>query len=295
MTAQDATQTVRRVTALGLAANLALSGLKFAAGLMGNSQAVVADAVHSLSDTISDVAVIVGSLYWHKPADHDHHYGHRRIETFVTLFVGAMLLAAAAGIVRQAVISFQGTPPGPPGPVAIAATFVSIVAKELLYRWTKRVGQQAGSQAMVANAWHHRTDAFSSIPALAAVTGSYFFPACWFLDGAGAIVVSFFILYAAYGILRPVIHELLDASAPPEVLSRIQKVSEETDGVLQVHKLRSRLCGTELHLDMHVVVNGDIPVSKGHDIAEEVKERLMNEDLNVSDVVVHIDPAERMK
>ncbi len=295
MKPQDTAQTVRRVTILGLVANLALSGLKFAAGFLGNSQAVVADAVHSLSDTISDLAVIVGSLYWHKPADHDHHYGHRRIETFVTLFVGAMLLAAAGGIVRQAVLSFQEQPTGPPGLIAIAATITSIVVKEFLYRWTERVGRQTGSQAMIANAWHHRTDALSSIPALAAVAGSYLFPACWFLDGAGAIVVSLFILYAAYGILRPVVHELLDASASPEVLSRVQKVSEETDGVLQVHKLRSRLCGTALHLDMHVVVNGDIPVSKGHDIAEDVKERLLREDLNVADVVVHIDPDERMK
>ena len=283
------------MTLIGLAANVALSALKFAAGILGHSQAVVADAVHSLSDTVSDLAVFFGSFYWDRPADHDHHYGHRRIETFVTLFVGGMLLLAGLDIIRRAVLSLQAGPAATPGLLAVAATLISIVTKELLYRWTRRVGERVGSQAMVANAWHHRTDALSSIPALAAVAGSYLFPACWFLDGVGAVVVSLFILYAAYGILRPVIHELSDASAPPDVLARIQKVSEDTEGVLQIHKLRSRLCGTELHLDMHVVVDGGISVRKGHEIAEDVKERLLHEDLNVSDVVVHIDPAERMK
>ena len=291
----DTGRTVRLVTFAGLLVNLALSGVKFAAGVLGHSQAVVADAVHSLSDTVSDLAVIVGSLYWSKPADRCHHYGHRRIETIITLFVGFMLIAAGLGIIRQAVISMQMGPARPPGVAALAAALLSILSKEALYRWTKGVGERLKSPAMVANAWHHRTDAMSSVPALVSVGGGILFPGCWYLDAAGAIVVSLFILYAAYEIMRPGVMELLDGSASPEVLQQIRRISEDTDGVLQIHNLRSRFSGAMLHLDLHVVVDGDITVRQGHDIAEDVKSRIIGGDLNVVDVVVHVEPSDHMK
>lgn len=286
---------VRFVTLAGLAVNLGLSAVKFAAGILAHSQAVVADAVHSLSDTVSDAAVIIGSYYWTRPADPCHHYGHRRIETVTTLFVGLMLIAAGFGIIRQAVLSLSAGPGARPGMAAIAAALISIISKEWLYRWTRRCGERLRSPAMVANAWHHRTDALSSIPALAAVSVSFFLPNLWYLDGVGAIAVSLFILYAGYRIMHPGVMELLDGGAAPEILEKIRQIGEETDGVLQIHNLRTRFSGALLHIDLHVVVDGGITVRQGHDIAEAVKERIMGGGLDVVDVVVHVEPAEQMK
>ena len=287
---------IRFVTIVGLVANLLLSGMKFAAGIVGMSQAIVADAVHSLSDCISDLAVIIGSYYWCKPADDGHPYGHRRIETMVTLFVGAMLLMAGVGIIRQAVISLQlhGGAAIKPGGIALAAAFISIFVKEGLFRWTRRVGKKLNSPALVANAWHHRSDAFSSIPALFAVAGSMLMPGWYFLDSLGAIIVSLFVMHAAYQILQPGLIELVDGSAPDEVCQRITKLAESIKGVQQVHGLRTRFSGARLYVDMHVVVDGTISVKEGHDISDDVKGEILNADFGVVDVIVHIEPTDEL-
>ncbi len=183
------------MTLIGLVINVALSALKFAAGIAGNSQAVVADAVHSLSDTITDIAVLVGVKFWSKPPDECHPYGHRRIEFLVTIFIGLLLASVALGLSYNALATLHEVQTRPPGAIAFLAAVLSIFTKELLYRWTIIKGMEIKSTALIANAWHHRSDGLSSIPAAVAVAGAALVPRLSFLDHLGAIVVSMFILY----------------------------------------------------------------------------------------------------
>ncbi len=286
----DSSKDVRFVTIVGLLFNLALSGLKFYAGYFGKSQALIADAVHSLSDTVSDVAIIVGSYYWSKPADNQHPYGHRRIETIITIFVGIILLLAGIGIIGEALESFKSGTRQIPKPVAAVAALLSIFTKEILYRWTLLYGKKVKSQALIANAWHHRTDAFSSIPALIATVGIIISPSWVFLDQIGAIIISFFIFYAAYEIIYSGIKELIDSGASVETCNTILALAGKVSGVKQVHGLRTRFAGSVLYVDLHVLVEGSISVKRGHDIAEDVKGVLLSGGLDIIDTVVHVEP-----
>lgn len=283
---------VRRVTWIGLAVNLLLAGVKYAAGVLGTSQALVADAVHSLSDSVTDVAVLAGSCLWAKSPDAGHPYGHRRIETLVTLFIGLVLLAAGAGIALRALHAIDARPDTHPGWPALAAAAAGIAVKEALYRYTARAGKRVTSTALAANAWHHRLDAVSSLPALAAVGGAMLFPALDFLDAIGAFLVALLILHAAATILLPGVRELLEAGAPPEVRALIRAIAHTHPAVQQVHRIRTRYSGGRLHLDLHLVVNGSLTVRQGHAIAEEVRECIMREGPDVMDVVIHIEPTE---
>lgn len=295
MLQEEKTYIIRRITWIGLIVNILLSAFKFVAGIYGRSQALVADAVHSFSDCTTDIAILVGSNYWSRPPDDDHPYGHQRIETVVTIFIGLLLAAVAVGIGWDAVSSLHHKHPDPPRMIALFAAIISIISKEILYRWTAAVGKKVNSMAVVANAWHHRSDAFSSVPALLAVGGSILFPNWTFLDLIGAIVVSIFILQAAIKITFPGVKELIDVSAPEEVQEKIISIAESTENVLEAHRLRSRYLGSNLQIDVHVVVNSQITVQAGHDIAETVTERILNHCTEVVDVVVHIEPEEGAK
>ena len=283
---------VRKVTWIGLLVNLFLSGLKFAAGFYGRSQALVADAIHSLTNTTTDIAVIAGSHYWDRPPDEDHPYGHRRLETLVGVFIGIMLAAAGAGIGWKAISTLHEKHVSHPGWIAVLAAFVSIVTKEILYRWTASAGNRVKSPALAANAWHHRTDAISSVPVLVAVGGAKVFPSWAFLDHVGAAVVSIFILHAAWKIVWPGISELIDVGAPKEIQKHIYKVALKNNRVKEVHKIRTRYISTSIQVDMHIVVDGEISVRQGHDIADDVRDSIIDEIAEVVDVVVHVDPPE---
>ena len=283
---------VRKVTWIGLLVNLFLSGLKFVAGFYGKSQALVADAIHSLTDTTTDIAVIAGSHYWDRPPDDDHPYGHRRLETLVSVFIGIMLGAAGAGIGWQALATLHEKHGEPPSWVALLAAILSIVVKEIFYRWTAAAGKRVKSSALAANAWHHRTDAISSLPVLVAVFGAMVFPTWSFLDRVGAAVVSIFILHAAWKIVWPGISELIDVGAPKEIQKRIYTVASTNEGVKEVHKIRTRFISTSIQVDLHIVVDGEISVREGHDIADDVRDRIIDEIAEVVDVVVHVDPPE---
>jgi cation diffusion facilitator family transporter len=281
---------VRRVTAIGLILNLILSVLKMTAGTKGGSQALVADGVHSLTDSITDLAVILGSYFWSRPPDDTHPHGHQRLETLVTLFIGAMVLMAGIGIGWQALTALHEGVGSRPGWLALAAAAVSLITKEVLYRWTAVVGRRVGSSAVLANAWHHRMDALSSIPAFLAVAGAMVFPAWPFIDQVGAIVVAIFILQAALGIFRPAVNEILEGGASAATRDRIAAVARDCDGVMDLHHLRTRYLGAGLRADFHLVVDGDISVREGHAIATGVKARLMKAVPDLSDVVVHVEP-----
>jgi cation diffusion facilitator family transporter len=283
---------VRRVTWIGLLINITLACIKFAAGYFGRSQALIADAIHSITDTTTDFAVIAGSHFWSRPPDECHPYGHRRLETLITVFIGLMLAAAGIGIGWDAVSSLHEKDSTPPGWIALVAAAVSILTKEILYRWTAVAGKKIKSPAMVANAWHHRSDAISSVPVLIAVGGALIFPSWSFLDLVGAIVVSIFIMHAAMKIIWPGISELIDAGAPEDIQKRITDIACNNRGVMEVHKVRSRYISTSILVDMHIVVKGSISVRDGHAIADEVEKEIIDNIPNVLGVVVHVDPSD---
>jgi len=283
---------VRKVTWIGLLINLTLACLKFAAGYFGRSQALIADAIHSLTDTTTDVAVIAGSHFWSRPPDESHPYGHRRLETLVTVFIGLMLAAAGIGIGWDAVSALREKSSTPPGWVALVAAMVSILTKEILYRWTAVAGKKIKSPALAANAWHHRTDAISSIPVLMAVGGALIFPSWSFLDLVGAVVVSIFVLHAAMKIIWPGISELIDAGAPQDIQKKISDIACNIQGVEEVHKVRTRYISTSILIDMHIVVDGSVSVRVGHAIADEVENKIIDSIPNALEVIVHVDPSD---
>ena len=281
---------IQRVTLFGLAVNLLLSGIKFIFGLFGNSQALVADAVHSLSDSTTDLAVLIGAPYWAAPADADHPYGHNRIETMITLLIGAVLFAVGLGLIYNALATLQESHTLPPAWSVFATACFSIISKELLYRWTVKVGRSARSSALIANAWHHRSDGLSSLPVAIAVVGMRVRPDWIFLDHVATLFVSLFILQASWKILWPALKQLTDTGASQEEQEKFASLAQGIDGVRAVHALRTRRIGSSLQIDMHVLVDPELSVQEGHNIACSVEDRLLSEGRDIIDILVHVEP-----
>ncbi|MFP4499365.1 MAG: cation diffusion facilitator family transporter [Candidatus Hydrogenedentota bacterium] len=280
---------VRRVTVAGLFMNLLLAGTKCGMGILGHSQALVADAVHSLTDCLTDLVVILGAPLWSAPADENHPYGHGRIETLVTVIIGISLGAAGLSIAYNALVSLSNPADTQPGWLAFAGACLSIAVKETLYQWTVRTGQRVRSSALAANAWHHRTDALSSVPVALAVLGTQIQPAWIFLDQIGAILVALMILQATWHIVRPALDTLIDRGATAKKREYLRNIAAETAGVEAIHAFRTRDLGNGLSVDLHVLVPPQLTVGEGHDIAGAVKARLLTDD-DVVDVLVHIEP-----
>jgi cation diffusion facilitator family transporter len=287
---QKSISRVRQVGWVGLLCNLLLAAAKAAAGIFGHSQAVLADALHSLTDSVTDVAVILGVRYWSAPADEDHPHGHGRIETLVTVVIGIAIGAVAVGMGIQAIRGLRHEPEGNPAAIALGAAVLSIAVKEVLYRWTAKVGREVGSPALEANAWHHRSDAISSIPAAIAVTVSIIDPEWVIVDRVGAVVVCLLILQASWRILRPAVDQLIDAAAPVGDRRRIEEIALTVDGVKAAHAVRTRYIGAKLAVDLHVEVDGGLSVDEGHVIAVAVRRALVEDGPNVVDAVVQIEP-----
>jgi cation diffusion facilitator family transporter len=283
---------IRSVTWSGLFLNVVLSAFKIFAGIVGHSQAIVADGIHSISDTITDLAVIIGSYYWSKPADKDHPYGHKRLETLVTIFIGIVLIAAGAAIGWEAILTIKEKHAHPPSIIALSAAAVSILIKEFLYRWTAKVGKRIKSMSLVANAWHHRLDSFSSIPVFIAVGTSILFPEWTFLDHVGAIFVSALIFHAAIKIIFDGIKEFVDIGAPEEILNEIKTLAKDHPSVLQVHGIRTRYMGSSIQVNLHLVLDSKMTVYDGHEVAEKIKKSILENGPDVIDVEIHIEPSE---
>lgn len=282
----------RRITWTALGLNLLLAGLKLACGLVGASQALIADSVHSLSDSCTDLAILIGVRYWYAPADDRHPHGHRRIETLITVVVALALAAVAGGLAFKSLSTIREHNDAAPGWSALAAALASIVIKEAMYRRTMKVGRRIKSPAIVANAWHQRSDALSSVPVALAVIGAKINPDWGFLDHVAAVVVSIFILGAAWRIGWPALQQLIDAGAPAEDLQRITNIALSVEPVCHVHAVRTRYVGSGLAVDLHVKVDGNITVREGHDVAEAVKRKLLAEGPDLVDVVVHLEPCD---
>lgn len=269
-----------------------LSALKFLLGTLGRSHAVVADAVHSLSDMGTDLLILLGARYWSAPADERHPYGHQRMETVVTLCISLLLAGVAVGLGWDAIGRVGGEPQCPPLLIALLGPLGSIIAKEILFRRTRAVGKRIHSSALIANAWHHRSDALSSLPALIAVAAASANPKWAFLDPIGALVVAILILKVAWDIASPALSELMDHGASAEDLKEMEELARSVPGVCSIHRLRTRRVGSGWFLDLHVLVDGDLPVRQGHDIATQVQHKLLEDGPSVADVIVHMEPDE---
>ena len=281
---------IKKVTIVGAIVNVILAFGKITLGYIGQSQVLVADGVHSLADLVSDLIVIVAAKQGSRKADADHPYGHGRIETVVEVLLGAFLVAVAAGIMIDAVARLNGPEIITiPTWFALLAAFLSIGANEGLYHYTIHVAKKVKSQLLKANAWHHRTDAISSVVAVIGIGGAMVgFP---MLDSIAAIGVSLLIAKVGWDISWRSLRELIDTAIDPEKVQEIRKIILSVDGVKAAHELRTRSMGAYALVDVHILVkNSHISVSEGHQISERVMRRLLNEIDEVSDVTVHIDP-----
>jgi cation diffusion facilitator family transporter len=288
---QNQSKDGRRVTWVGALVNLVMSLGKLLAGVYGNSQAMIADAAHSLSDLVTDAVVLLGLRWGRSDPDDRHPFGHGRIETFSSLIVGAVLAALAVGLGYDAITQLIRGDEHHPNWLALAAAVASILAKEALYHYTVRVGRRIKSQAVMANAWHHRSDALSSVAVLLGVAGAMINPAWHSLDAWAALVVSLLILKVGGAVLWDALKEMVDTAPATEVLEHIRQCALAVPGVQEVHDLKVRSLGGRYQMQVHVVVDGNLKVIQGHDIAKEVERCLEEELQDVDEVIVHVDPA----
>lgn len=281
-------QAGRRVTLVAAGINLFLAVLKFVGGVFAHSQALIADAIDSTADLFSDMAVLYGARQGSRAPDTKHPYGHGRVETLVSVFLGAVLLATAAGISLSAAQRLLDPADiVPPGPAALAVAVTAIALKEWIYRYTLRVGRETRSRMLEANAWHQRTDSISSLVVLLGVGGSLL--GMPYLDPVAAIGVSVLIARVGWGLLWQSVSELTDAALSRDRVAAIRQAIRGIEGVQDLHLLRTRRAGPDALVDVHVQVNPLISVSEGHRIAEHIRERLIHDLDEVSDVLVHID------
>ncbi|MCK4850647.1 MAG: cation transporter, partial [Phycisphaerae bacterium] len=253
--------------------------------------AIIADAVHSVSDFGTDLALLLGIRAWSKPRDERHPFGHERIETIISLFMGVFLALVGVGIAYNSLRGIQEEHQRAPGLIALVAAGIGIVLKEGMYHWTRHVGRRTSSMALTANAWHHRSDALSSLPAGLAVLAAILLPPQWaFLDHIGALVVCIFLFHAAYRIITPAIDELLDTVPESHVPKELLEIIAQTPGVLLVHKVRARSAGAHVLTDAHIEVDPDISVTAGHGIAERVKQRVLQQLPEVAEITIHVEP-----
>lgn len=287
--------TIRNVTLIGSVVNLLLTIGKIIAGIVGKSSAMVADGVHSLSDLVTDIIVLVFVRVSGKEQDSNHKYGHGKYETFATMLIGFALMIVGLGILwtggKKVFDAINGVVIEHPGYIALYAALISIATKEGLYWYTKIIGTRVNSQAMVANAWHHRSDAFSSIGTALGISGAILLGEKWrVLDPVAGIVVSFFILKVAWDIANPSIKELLESSLPEKTENEILEIIKNTAGVKGFHNLRTRKIGEIYAIEVHIKVDRALTVESSHQIASQVEKSLRDRFGAQSHTGIHIEP-----
>lgn len=286
---------IYQVTIYGSLVNIALVILKFIAGFLGQSAAMIADAVHSLSDLITDLIVIVFVRLSSKPQDKGHDYGHGKYETLATLLVGVALLAVGGGILKNGIdairIYLSGGALSSPGWIALIAALLSIVSKEILFRYTNRVGRKLDSPAVIANAWHHRSDALSSIGTGIGIGGAILLGEQWrVLDPLAAVIVSLFILKVALYMVKPCIDELLEKSLPDEVEQAISEQVLSFSEVSELHHLRTRRIGSYYALEMHVRMDGNLSLHDAHAVTVLIEKKLRAMYGENTIINIHVEP-----
>lgn len=284
-----------RVTIAGSIINILLLAFKFAAGILGHSAAMIADAIHSLTDFVTDAIVLIFVRLGSKPTDRDHDYGHGKYETLASAIIGVSLLVVGMMICYSGVTktyhAMCGEPLQQPGFIALAAAVASVVLKEWAYRFTVRVGRRCHSEAVVANAWHHRSDALSSVGTTVGIGGAIILGEKWaVLDPLTAIVVSFFIMKAAWSVLSKAVDELTDGSLPKETEDEIESIVSEDNEVSVVHNLCTRRIGNRIAIEMHVRMPGETSLYVAHRHATEIEKRLKQRFGADTHISIHLEP-----
>lgn len=295
LSATNRKQIATHVTKVGIFWNLLLTGLKLIAGLLGKSSALIADAVHSLSDFVSDLVVLTGLHIASKPRDANHHYGHGKFETLTTIAITFTLFFAGGVMLYEsgskifAIIDGRTFPR--PRMITFWIALFSIAAKELLFQYTVRAGNKIKSQALITNAWHHRTDAFSSIAVTAGIAGSIFLGPKWrVLDPLAALLISGVIIHFAMGIFKTALDELTEASLEEDINTEILALAAGVPGAINPHDMKTRKIGNNYAIDMHVDVDPTLSIVEAHDIANAIEEQLREKYGEDTFLSIHIEP-----
>ena len=286
---------IYKVTLVGSAGNAALLTFKFIAGVLGHSSAMIADAVHSLSDFVTDLLVLVFVSISAKPQDQSHDYGHGKFETIASFLIGLALVGAATGIVVSGALKliawWDGEQLEAPGWIAFWAALLSICIKELLYQYTARRGRDLDSQVMIANAWHHRSDALSSIGAALGIGLAIWLGQRWtMLDPLASIVVGLMLVKVAYELLKTSVGELTEGSLPVETEQEIMQIIQSFDDVQQPHNLRTRRIGNRIAIEAHVRMDGHLPLNTVHERATTIERKLKERFGMKTHVTLHMEP-----
>lgn len=291
---------IYEVTLIGGIVNVVLLVFKFVAGILGHSAAMVADAVHSLSDFVTDVIVLAFVRISGKPEDKSYDYGHGKYETLAMTIIGMALLVVAVGIVYSGIERIVAWTRGElleaPGMLALWAALLSIVMKECVYRYSMVKARALKSQALEANAWHHRSDALSSIGTAIGIGGAILLGQRWtVLDPVASVIVGLFIVKVAIYLLRDGIGDLMEHSLPDEVEDEMLRLAASVEGVTNPHDLRTRRIGNHYAIELHILMDGDIPLREAHDKASEVEKLLKRQYGDATHVVVHVEPTAENK
>ena len=286
---------IYKVTLVGSAGNVALLTFKFIAGILGHSSAMIADAVHSLSDFVTDLVVLVFVSISAKPQDQSHDYGHGKFETIATFLIGLALIGAATGIIvsggMKLIAWWGGDELEAPGWIALWAALLSIAVKELLYQYTARKGRQLDSQVMIANAWHHRSDSLSSIGAAIGIGGAIWLGQRWtVLDPIASIVVGLMLVRVAWELLKTSIAELTECSLPAETEQEIEQIIQSFADVQEPHNLRTRRIGNRIAIEAHVRMDGSLPLQIVHERATSIEHKLKERFGTKTHVTLHMEP-----
>ncbi|MGN0150055.1 MAG: cation diffusion facilitator family transporter [Clostridia bacterium] len=280
-----------RVSVISIAVNMALSVFKLIAGLIAHSSAMVSDAVHSASDVVSTIAVIAGVNISARESDSGHQYGHERMEAIFSILLSVLLFATGLGIGYGAVLKIIGGNYGElqvPGRLALVAAIISIAVKEWMFHFTKRAAKKINSTALMADAWHHRSDALSSIGSFAGVLGARLgLPIC---DPIAGVIICIFIAKAAWDIFYDATNQLVDKSCDESVCSELRELVEKQEGVVSVDDLKTRLFGSKVYVDVEIGADGNLTLYKAHDIAQRVHDNIEQSFPNVKHCMVHVNP-----
>jgi len=281
-----------RITWIGLSINLLLGVVKTCAGWWLGSKALIADGMHSLLDLLTDIAVLIGLSMARVPEDEGHHFGHHKFASLAKFFVGGGLLVFALLLVVSALLGFRSGVDSPKAGVAALVAIFSLVVKEILFWWTRGVAKMIKSDLLMANAWHHRTDSISSLGVAVALIGVWLGGESWaFLDGAITLVLGCYLVFEAVKVFRRACADLLDAAPEREIVEDFREHILLTPGAMAYHDFRVRRVGDVFEVDLHLQVDPELTVEKGHQIAREVKALLQQMHPEVSTVLVHVEPA----
>ena len=295
MNGTDRLKDIRSITIWGAVVNIALTVAKIVSGVVGRSAAMIADGIHSLSDLLSDIVVLVFTHISSKGKDRDHSFGHGKFETLATLIVSIILVVVGAklmsGGIKSIISVIKGNIIPKPGYIALIAAVLSIVSKEILYKVTVKVGKEVNSPVVVANAWHHRSDALSSIGALLGIGGAIILGDKWtVLDPIASCCISIAIIVIAVKMALPSLSELLETSLPEDIEAEIVRTASEISGVRDIHELKTRRNGISFIIDAHITVDPSISIVEAHDIATNVEEALQLKYGNETQISIHMEP-----